>query len=154
MTARTSFFLILALASGVLTVSCGAGAPAPSPPSNTAIPVRLTPTLTARSGSGAGPIYTEKVNLDAFAPPGSGRDLVIMNCDYCHIWTCAIMGQRTLDHWVMVEDMHRGNNWVDLPDADWNTLFTYLETNFNDQKAEPVLPPILVQHGCTDVGFR
>lgn len=95
-----------------------------------------------------------KLNLDAFTPPGPGRDLVIMNCDNCHPWVCAIRGQRTLAHWQYVEDFHRYNWQVVLPDDEWDPLFSYLEKNFNDQKPEPDLPPELQGFGCTLASLR
>jgi hypothetical protein len=94
------------------------------------------------------------VDLDSFAPPGEGRDLVIMNCDYCHSWICALRGQRTLDHWMAVEFNHMERRWVELPDHDWDVLFTYLEKNFNDQKPVPDFPPAFQQAGCTHSSLR
>lgn len=149
---RTPLFLILVLTAGVLAVSCDAPTSVPTLRPKPATPARATVTPVPASGPVTG--FTEKVNLDEFAPPGSGRDLVILNCDYCHSFVCAVRGQRTLDHWMLVEDVHRGRGWVILSDEDWDTLFSYLEQNFNDQKPEPKLPPALQQAGCTHSSFR
>jgi hypothetical protein len=149
---RTLWLLVMALTTGVLAVSCSGLDPLPMLRASTATPLRPTATPTAAIGPASG--FTERVNLDEIAPPGPGRDLVIMNCDYCHSWVCTVRGQRTLDHWVMVEDVHLGRGWVILPDQEWNTLFNYLEKNFNDQKPEPVLPPIFALAGCTHSTFR
>lgn len=140
-------FLVPALAAGVLVVSCGGATPQPT----------LRPNVVAPTQASSGPTsgYTEKVNLDEFSPPGPGRDLLIMNCDSCHPWVCALRGQRTLDHWHMVEDVHtrmstfRGSELIPLSSQDWNTLFSYLEKNFSDQQPEPNLPPAFQQAGCT-----
>ncbi len=162
MTRRILLYLVLILSALVLAVSCDlspAARPRPlaSTPTTrpTARTVRATITPVILPGP-AGPSsgFTEKVNLDEFAPPGRGRDLVIMNCDYCHPWVCALRNQRTLDHWQMVEDVHRGREWVLLSDDDWNTLFLYLERNFNDQKPEPNFPPAFQQAGCTHSAYR
>lgn len=151
---RTAWFLPLAVMTVLLAASCSGATPTPKPTlrPRTATPVKPTVTPTAASGPVSG--YTEKVNLDEIAPSGPGRDLVIMNCDYCHSWICTVRGQRTLDHWVMVEDVHRGRGWVLLSDKDWDTLFIYLETNFDDRHPEPTLPPIFALAGCTHSTFR
>lgn len=144
---RTCWLLIIALTAGILSVSCSAPNQTPTLPASTATPVQPTVTPTAAIGPASG--FTERVNLDEIAPPGPGRDLVIMNCDYCHSWVCTVRGQRTLDHWVMVEDVHRGRDWVIISDQDWNTLFTYLEKNFNDKNPVPTLPDVFRLAGCT-----
>lgn len=150
---RLVIFIISAMALGMLGVSCNGatlvmGSATLTPgatPKSTAVP-------TARPAFDG--IYTEKVNLDAFAPPSRGRDLVIMNCDYCHSWVCAVRNQRTLDHWVLVENVHSGRGWVLLSDEDWRALFNYLEQNFNDRKPEPNLPPAFKDAGCTHSSYR
>ncbi len=154
---RMSLLLVLVLTAGVLSVSCEVLNPGPqrsntAPGRSTATQGRPTPTPTLAIGPSSG--FTERVNLDEIAPRGRGRDLVIMNCDYCHSWVCAVRGQRTVDHWIMVEDVHLGRGWVILSDEDWNTLFKYLESNFNDEKPEPKLPPAFKDAGCTHSTYR
>ncbi len=145
---RMILCLMLVLTAAMFGVSCDAFKP--SRP--TAPRAQPTPTPTLAIGPAFG--FTERVDLDAFAPRGRGRDLVIMNCDYCHSWVCAVRGQRTLDHWVMVEDVHLGRGWVILSDEEWNTLFMYLESNFNDREPEPKLPAALKDAGCTHSTYR
>ena len=152
---RIPALYIFAIAVGMLSVSCNGATLTFAEPTATPIP-SATPKSTAvpTVASVSHGIYTEKVNLDDFAPPGPGRDLVIMNCDYCHSWVCAVRNQRTLDHWVLVENVHSERGWVILSDGDWRTLFNYLEQNFNDQKPEPALPPAFKDAGCTHSTFR
>lgn len=155
---RTQFFLLSALFACLLAVSCSISIPGlassktATPTRPTARPVRTTVTPTPSVGPVSG--YTEKVNLDEFSPPGIGRDLVIMNCDYCHSWICTLRGQRTLDHWMAVELNHKARRWVELSDEDWDVLFLYLERNFNDEKPVPNFPPVFQQAGCTHSSLR
>ncbi len=107
----------------------------------TAPSVAATAAPTSSSGQ------SNKVNLDAFMPPGKGRDLLLNNCTSCHSFVCAINGQRSVDAWQAVKIGHR-DRVASLSDEDYNTLFTYLETNFNDQKPPPELPPELANMGC------
>ena len=155
----TTLFLTLVFAAGAMAVSCavfnsGPQSPKRAPGPSTVPRARSTPTPTPTLAAGPESGFTERVNLDEFAPRGRGRDLAIMNCDYCHSWVCAVRGQRTLDHWVMVEDVHRGRGWVILSEDDWDTLFAYLEINFNDQKPQPKLPSAFQQAGCTHSTLR
>ncbi len=91
--------------------------------------------------------HSNKVDLDAFMPPGRGRDLLLNNCASCHSFVCAITGQRTIEHWRAVKREMRAEV-SQLDDDDYEVLFAYLEENFNDQKPEPNLPPELRQLGC------
>lgn len=161
MTRRIALYFIPVLGALALAVSCSllpadlSRAPADTPTRTSVRAARATTTPTpAPTAVGPTSGFTEKVNLDEFSPPGRGRDLVIMNCDYCHPWICALRNQRTLDHWTMVEDVHKGREWVILSDDDWNTLFLYLERNFNDQKPEPDFPPVFQKAGCTHSSYR
>ncbi len=155
-------FLAFVTATGVFAASCNGtlSAPLSGPPTETSSltrptvrPTRPLGTPTSISGPSFG--FTEKVNLDTFSPPGRGRDLLIMNCDNCHPFVCAFRGQRTLGHWQMVEDVHRGRGWgFDIPQDDWDEIFTYLEKNFNDQVPEPTLPSAFQTAGCTQPSIR
>lgn len=151
---RPPLFLIVVLTAGALAVSCEVFYPGPIATPSRSAALRPRPTLTPTLAIGPESGFTERVNLDEFAPRGRGRDLVIMNCDNCHSWVCAIQGQRTFDHWMLVEDVHQGRGWVILSGDDWDTLFRYLENNFNDQKPEPKLPLAFQGAGCTHSSYR
>ena len=59
----------LILITGTLTLTIGCGAPAPEPESTAA--------------EDSGPI---RLDMDKIFPPGLGRDLVLNNCQTCHVW--------------------------------------------------------------------
>lgn len=152
---RLPLLLVFLLIGGSLALSCeviNPTVPEAVPTSDRPPTPRPRPTPTVALGPDSG--FTERVNLDTIAPRGKGRDLVIMNCDYCHSWICTVRNQRTFDHWMMVEEVHSGRGWVVLNDEDWDTLWRYLEDNFNDQKPEPDVPPAFKDAGCTHSAYR
>src|SRR5512143_881264 len=88
---RLPLLLVLVLTGGLMALSCEViypGVPEAVPTSDRPPTPRPRPTPTLAIGPDSG--FTERVNLDTFAPRGKGRDLVIMNCDYCHSWVCAV----------------------------------------------------------------
>ncbi len=89
-----------------------------------------------------------KLNLDEIAPPDQGRDLLVQNCGACHSFICAFRGQRSVDHWQTIKQDMRDKVSV-LDDQDYDTLFAYLEANFDDHKPEPNLPPEFQDLGCS-----
>ncbi len=107
-----------------------------------------TPAATAAPTSASTTGQPGKVNIDAIAPPAPGRDLLFDNCTSCHSWVCAVVGQRSAGAWQTVKTTHR-QRVTALSDQDYNTLFDYLSSNFNDQKPQPDLPPELASQGCT-----
>lgn len=81
-------------------------------------------------------------------PPGPGMDLLFSNCTSCHSFVCSVIGQRTAGAWQKVKTTHR-SRVSGMNDVDYNALFDYLATSFNDQKPTPELPPDLAQMGCS-----
>lgn len=167
------FLMGLALATAVLGVSCSMGAAltAPTPiqvVSPTVAPATLptpatvltllptsTPTLSpTRTMTAASPTVSAtpvsgaqlKLDLDSIFPAGPGRDLVLNNCTICHTFLRIVVGQRTKDQWEYVRRDMR-NKVSQLSDRDVDTLFTYLEANFNDAKPVPDLPDWFLQTG-------
>ncbi len=92
-----------------------------------------------------------KVNMDAILPPDPARDLLFNNCTSCHSWVCAVIGQRTTDDWDRLKLAMR-QRVSGMTDADFETLFNYLKSNFNDQKPVPDLPPEIAAMGCVTPG--
>jgi len=128
-------FLVVFVASGTLIASCSA------------VPADPVPPAQAISTSSDFE-FTQKLNLDDFAPSGRGRDLLIQNCNVCHSFVCAIRGQRTMEHFQNVmRDMR--SRVTSITDEDYDMLFAYLVENFSDTKPEPRLPPQLSQQGCS-----
>lgn len=145
-------FCLAQVALVILIVACSGPSPTETPiptPRQVFIPTPVTPepTPTARPG-------TTRVNLDAMAPPGTGRDLLMMNCGNCHSFVCAFRGQRTLGHWELVLRMHKAEHWVYMDENELEFLFSYLEANFNDQKPVPEIPDVLADQGCTTPALR
>ncbi|MBF8249045.1 MAG: hypothetical protein HW374_1845 [Bacteroidetes bacterium] len=87
-------FWVVFIASGTLIASCGAAPEEPAVPTQAAFPV-----------SDSAP--AQKLNLDDFAPPGKGRDLLVQNCSTCHSFVCAIRGQRTREHFLVTPGRNR-----------------------------------------------
>ena len=100
----------------------------------------IMPTMSATSSTSTGPFRTP---LDAL-PPGPGRALLIPSCDTCHSYLCGVFHKLTVDHWRTVRANH-GTRIGSLNAADFNTVFEYLMSNFNDTKPEPNLPPEIKQ---------
>ena len=107
-----------------------------------------TGTATLAALASSTPQSGDKINLDAIAPPGRERDLILENCGTCHSFICPFRGQRTVEHWQTIKQDMR-DKVSQLSEQDYAALFAYLETNFNDQKPEPNLPPELQQLGCS-----
>ena len=94
------------------------------------------------------------VDLDALSPPGRARDILVLECGNCHSFVCVMRGQRTMAHWGMIRAIHEDRNWTMLNKPDLDLLFNYLESNFNDHTAIPVLPEALKDQGCTTPAIR
>ncbi len=154
----------VAVVAGILVLAVRPNAPLPPPALSTVFPTRLVfiptpvtpaplPTPRANRPSVNRP-GTTWVDLDAIAPPGEERDMLIMECSNCHPFVCAVRGQRTVPHWEMVRLMHESRLWINLSERDSSLLFSYLESNFNDQKPMPDLPEALADQGCTTPALR
>lgn len=106
------------------------------------VPATTAPSSTSSTGQSG------KIDINKILPPGKGQTLLLNNCTSCHSFVCAVTGQRTIDYWKTVEAGHR-DRVPSLSDDDFNTLFAYLEANFNDSKPVPELPPELAGIGCS-----
>lgn len=143
-----SMFAFAAVA--IVLVACLGPVPTPTAfPTPIPVFVATPETPTAQPTSNEKSAGTTQVNLDALAPPGTARDSLIMYCGNCHSFVCAMLGQRTREHWEQVKLLHKNEHMVDMPSQDYDFLFLYLELNFNDQKPVPDLPPALQNQGCT-----
>jgi hypothetical protein len=97
---------------------------------------------------------TTLIDLDALAPPGKARDIMMMECGNCHSFVCIMRQQRTLGHWSMIRSLHVDRHWTMLEEDNLNLLFSYLETNFNDHTQLPEIPDALKDQGCTTPAIR
>jgi len=81
-------------------------------------------------------------------PEGDGRILVLNNCASCHAVACAAIGQRTPARWEALQAAHR-EHIPAMSDEDLETIFTYLQSNFDNTQPEPEIPQAFLQRGCT-----
>jgi hypothetical protein len=84
-----------------------------------------------------------KVDFNQIFPPGPGRALVINNCTTCHTIVPIVVLQLNEDAWKHWRTIHRSRVPA-LSDADFNTLYDYVRTNFNPSKPVPKLPQDLL----------
>ena len=80
-----------------------------------------------------------KLDMDAIFPRGEGRELVLDNCTGCHGFVRIVLTERTRDEWATVK-RSMAPKVSALSDEQIDSLFTYLEGNFNDTKPAPKLP--------------
>lgn len=81
-------------------------------------------------------------------PDGEGKTLVLNNCTSCHAVACSAMGQRTPARWSSLAEGHR-DRLPGLAEEDFETIFAYLQENFDDTQPEPEIPQAFLQRGCT-----
>ncbi len=84
------------------------------------------------------------VDLNAIFPPGPGRELVLNNCTTCHTFVPIVILQMTKEAWQRNSRDHRGRVTA-LSDADFKTLYQYLQANFNPARPVPKLPRELLE---------
>ena len=82
--------------------------------------------------------------MDAIFPAGPGRDLLLNNCQNCHVWVPIVILQMDEDAWYRNSLEHR-DRVGSLPDADFETLYEYLATNFTPDTPVPQLPAALLE---------
>ena len=85
-----------------------------------------------------------KLDMDAIFPQGDGRELVLANCTACHGFVRIVLTERTRDEWATVK-RSMAPKVSALSDDQIDSLFTYLEANFNDTKPAPKLPAWFLQ---------
>ncbi len=112
----------------------------------TQTPASATPLASATSTGVAAPTSGGQVQVDLnkIFPPGTGRDLVLENCLACHTFVRIVTGQRDAQGWAVVKREMRPDV-RNLSDQEVDTLFAYLEANFNNTKSVPSLPDWLLQ---------
>ena len=126
----TRAFLIVITGTLTLTIGCGAPAshaPAPEPESTAA--------------EDSGPI---RLDMDKIFPPGPGRDLVLNNCQICHVWVPIVILQMDETQWARNRSEHRDR--VELvSDEDFELMYGYLTTTFTPDRPVPELPSALLE---------
>ena len=81
-------------------------------------------------------------------PEGEGRTLVLNNCAACHAVACAAIGQRSPARWEALQESHE-EHIPSMSEEDLETVFTYLQSNFDNTQPEPEIPQAFLQRGCT-----
>ncbi len=117
------------LLASALTVACGGAGPAsnaepdtpPAPPS--------------------GPIT---LDMDAIFPPGEGRDLVLNNCQGCHVWVPIVILQMDESQWYRNSLDHR-ERVEGVSDEEFEVLYDYLVSTFTPDRPVPELPESLLE---------
>lgn len=126
----------IVLAAGVGT-GCGSS---PEPP--------VDSSEVSETATDPAPTASVPTSLTEVFPDGLGRPLVLESCGSCHAAACSAIGQRTPARWNNLKEDHR-DKVSDLSDSDYDVLFTYLSSNFNNSMPEPVVPPQFLEGGCT-----
>ena len=98
---------------------------------------------TAAQSAAAEPAPT-RVDIDAIFPPGPGRELVLNNCQSCHVWAPIVILPMDRDAWRRNSLEHRGRVEA-LSDKDFETLYEYLSSTFTPERPVPELPPALLE---------
>lgn len=84
------------------------------------------------------------VDLDAIFPPGRGRDLVLNNCQTCHVWVPIVVLQMDEAAWYRNSLEHRERVEA-LSDEDFELLYAYLSSTFTPDRPVPELPKSLLE---------
>ncbi len=117
----------LGAAALALAVACGAPSSDTTPPEAPAV--------------AAGPIT---VDIDAIFPAGPGRDLVLNNCQGCHVWAPIVILQMDESQWYRNSLEHRDRVEA-LTDEEFEVLYDYLTSTFTPARPVPELPPALLE---------
>lgn len=119
------------LVASVLTLAAACGGPVP-----TAAQESGKPAATASQPT--------KVNMDEIFPPGPGRDLVLNNCQSCHVWVPIVILQMDKAAWYRNSLEHR-ERVKGLRDEEFKILYDYLSSTFTPERPVPKLPPELLE---------
>ena len=95
----------------------------------------------AQASAGSEPIT---LNIDEIFPPGPGRDLVLDNCQSCHVWVPIVILQMDKPAWYRNGLEHR-DRVEGLSDEEFKILYDYLASTFTPDRPVPKLPPELLE---------
>ena len=119
------------LLASALTAACGE-----SPPASTAEAEPDTP-----PAQSSGPIT---LDMDEIFPPGEGRDLVLNNCQGCHVWVPIVILQMDESQWHRNSTEHRERGEGET-DEEFEVLYDYLVSTFTPDRPVPELPESLLE---------
>ena len=90
----------------------------------------------------------KRVDLDAIFPPGPGRELVLNNCQSCHVWVPIVILQMDKNAWRRNSLEHRSRVEA-LSDENFTILYEYLSSTFTPERPVPQLPQALLEAWTT-----
>ncbi len=125
---RNALWALLVASGLTLAAGCSGWAPSGAQPSET------------RAVTGSEPT---RVDLDEIFPAGPGRDLVLDNCQSCHVWVPIVILQMDEAAWRRNGFEHRDRVEA-LSDKEFETLYDYLSSTFTPDRPVPTLPPELL----------
>ena len=120
------------LFTGTLMVGCGE-----APPDATSVAQQSA----APASETGGPI---RLNMDEIFPPGAGRELVLNNCQSCHVWVPIVILQMDESQWYRNSLEHR-ERVEGLGDEEFEILYDYLVSTFTPDRPVPELPAALLE---------
>jgi hypothetical protein len=126
---RHAAWVLLVSSALALAAACGEQAPSGEQPSE------------APAATGGEPT---RVNIDEIFPPGPGRDLVLNNCQSCHVWVPIVIMQMDKAAWYRNSLEHRGHVEA-LSDKEFKILYDYLSSTFTPDRPVPELPQELLE---------
>ena len=124
---------VFALAAATLLASCGEPPPAAEPESETA----SEPVPEARP-----------FNIRDVFPDGPGRELVLENCQSCHVLVPILVLRMDEAAWYRSGIEHR-ERVEGLTDQEFEILYDYLTSEFPPDRPIPTLPPALLDTWTT-----
>ena len=87
-------------------------------------------------------------NIKDVFPEGAGRDLVLDNCQSCHVLAPILVLPMDESAWYRSGLEHR-ERVEGLSDGEFETLYKYLTSNFKPGMPKPKLPPALLDTWTT-----
>ncbi len=87
-------------------------------------------------------------NMTDVFPEGQGRDLVLNNCQSCHVLVPILVLPMDEAAWYRSGLEHR-ERVEGLTDAEFETLYDYLASTFTPERPKPELPPALLDTWTT-----
>ena len=87
-------------------------------------------------------------NINDVFPEGAGRDLVLDNCQSCHVLVPILVLPLDEAAWYRSSLEHR-ERVEGLTDTEFEALYEYLASNFTPDKEAPELPPALLDSWTT-----
>lgn len=129
--------ILIAVALAIGVAGCGGASSATDATESSGT---TNPIPTNSETAGAAPA---KADFATIFPPGPGRDLVLENCQSCHLLTPIIVLQMEKDAWHRNSLDHRPRVSA-LTDEEFRTVYEYLPKHFGPHRPVPELPQAML----------